>query len=132
VNSRRGGPRNRAGLSGFRILVRKLRERSNEIGRTGNVADSRDAVEPKAEGLVDEGESRHAIESEDNHRPGAAHGGNDTAELDDAAVAGTLDDPSAMQGDCGIDRIAAQRAQSRQSTIFVGAREPAVADHIRD
>jgi hypothetical protein len=37
-----------------------------------------------------------------------------------------------MHGDCGIDQIAAQRAQSRQSAIFVGAREPAVADHIRD
>jgi hypothetical protein len=62
----------------------------------------------------------------------AAHRIDDTAELDDAAVAGTLDDPSAMHGDCGIDQIASQRAQSRQCSIFVRARKSAIADHIRD
>jgi hypothetical protein len=37
-----------------------------------------------------------------------------------------------MHGDCGINQIAAQRAQSRQDSIFVRARQPAIADHIRD
>ena len=53
-------------------------------------------------------------------------------ELDDAAVAGALDDAPMVHGDCGINQITAQRAQSRQSSIFVRAREPAVADHIRN
>ena len=54
-----------------------------------------------------------------------AHGIDDAAELDNAAVAGALDDPSAMHGNRGIDQIAAQRAQSGQSSIFVRAGEPA-------
>ena len=62
----------------------------------------------------------------------AAHRVDDAAELDDAAVAGPLDDAAMVHGDCGVDQVAAQRAQSRQSSIFVRAREPAVADHIRD
>ena len=62
----------------------------------------------------------------------AAHRVDDAAELDDAAVAGALDDAAMMHGDCGIDQIAAQRAQPRQGSIFVRAGEPAVADHIRD
>ena len=61
-----------------------------------------------------------------------AHRVDDAAELDDAAVAGALDDAATMHGDCGIDQIAAQRAQSRQGSIFVRARQPAIADHIRD
>jgi hypothetical protein len=56
----------------------------------------------------------------------------DAAELDDAAVAGALDDAAAMHGDCGVDQVAAQRAQSGQSSIFVHASESAIADHIRD
>jgi hypothetical protein len=54
------------------------------------------------------------------------------AELDDRTIAGALDDAAMVHGDCGINQIAAQRAQSRQSSIFVRAREPAVADHIRN
>ena len=37
-----------------------------------------------------------------------------------------------MNGDCGINQIAAQRAQSRQGSIFVRASQPAITDHIRD
>ena len=40
----------------------------------------------------------------------AAHGVNDAAELNDAAVAGALDNPSVMHGDRGVNHIAAQRA----------------------
>ena len=66
------------------------------------------------------------------HFDRAAHRVDHAAELDDAAVAGALDDAAVMDGDCRIDQIAAQRAQSRQSPIFVRAGEPAVADDIRD
>jgi hypothetical protein len=66
------------------------------------------------------------------HFEGAAHRVNDATELDDAAVASPLDDAAMMHGDCGINQIAAQRAQSRQSSIFIRTREPAIADHIRD
>ena len=54
------------------------------------------------------------------------------AELDDASVAGALDDPAVVDGDCGIDQIAAQRPQPRKNPILVRAREPAVADNIGD
>ncbi len=66
------------------------------------------------------------------HFDGAAHRVDDAAELDDAAVAGAFDDPAVMNGDCGINQIAAQRAQSRQGSIFVRASQPAITDHIRD
>jgi hypothetical protein len=41
--------------------------------------------------------------------------------VDDAAVAGALDDAAVVHGDRGIDQIATQRAQSRQRSIFVRA-----------
>ena len=62
----------------------------------------------------------------------ATHRVNDAAELDDAAVAGALDDAAVMHGDCGIDQVASQRAQSGQSSIFVDTSESAIADHVRD
>ena len=66
------------------------------------------------------------------HFERAAYRVDDAAELDDAAVAGALDDAAMVHGDCGINQIAAQRAQSRQGSIFVRASQPAIADHIRD
>ena len=77
-------------------------------------------------------DARVALDHGVLHFDCTAHRVNDAAELDDAAVAGALDDAAMMDGDCRIDQIAAQRAQSRQSPIFVRAGEPAVADHIRD
>ena len=62
----------------------------------------------------------------------ATHRVNDTAELDDAAVAGALDDAAVMHGDRGIDQVAAQCPEPRQSAILVRSREPAITDHIRD
>jgi len=62
----------------------------------------------------------------------AAHRVDDVAKLDDAAIAGALDDAAMMHGDCGIDQIAAHGAQSRQSSIFVRTREPAIADDVGD
>ena len=66
------------------------------------------------------------------HFDGAAHGVDDAAELDEAAVAGALDDAPVMHGDGRIDQIAAQRPQPRQRAILVRAGEPAVADHVGD
>jgi hypothetical protein len=54
------------------------------------------------------------------------------AELDDRAVAGPLDDAALVNGEGGIDQIAAQRSQARERALFVRAREPAVTDHVRD
>ena len=66
------------------------------------------------------------------HLDRAAHGVDHAAELDEAAVAGALDDAPVMRVDGGIDQIAAQPPQPRQRAILVRAREPAVADHVRD
>ena len=66
------------------------------------------------------------------HLDRAAHGVDDAAELDDRAVAGALDDAAVMDGDGGIDEIAAQGPEARERAILVRAREPAVADDVRD
>ena len=60
----------------------------------------------------------------------AAHRVDDAAELDDAAVAGALDDAAMMHGDCGVNQIASERAQSRQGSIFVCSGKPRIADHV--
>ena len=88
-------------------------------------------ADPKFDALVQR-DPRVALDHSVLHFDCAAHRVDDAAELDDAAVAGALDDAAMVHGDCGIDQIAAQRAQPRQSSIFVRACEPAVADHIRD
>ena len=62
----------------------------------------------------------------------AAHRVDDAAKLDDAAIAGALNDAAVVHGDRGVNQIAAQRAQSRQGSIFVRASQPAITDHIRD
>src|SRR5208337_4784179 len=54
------------------------------------------------------------------------------AELDEAAVPGALDHATMMHGDGWIDKVAAQRPESRQNAILVRSREPAVADNVRD
>ena len=66
------------------------------------------------------------------HFDRAAHGVDHAAKLDEASVAGALDDATVMHGDGGIDQIAAQRPEPRQNAILVRAREPAVADHVGD
>ncbi len=62
----------------------------------------------------------------------AAHRVDHAAELDEATVAGALDDAPMVHGDGRIDEVAAQRPEPRQRAVLVGAREPAVADHVRD
>jgi len=66
------------------------------------------------------------------HFDGAAHGVYHAAELDEAAVAGTLDNAPAMHGNGGVDQIAAQPPQTRTRPVFVRAREPAVAYNVRN
>ena len=66
------------------------------------------------------------------HFDRAAHRVDDAAKLDDAAVAGALDDTAVMGGDGGVDKVAAQAAQARERAILVGARKPRVADDIRN
>ena len=66
------------------------------------------------------------------HLDCAAHRVDHAAELDDAAVAGALDDAAVMQGDGRVDQVAAQRPQPRERAILVRSGEPAVANNIRD
>ena len=44
----------------------------------------------------------------------SAHRVDHAAELDDAAIAGPLDDATVMGGDGGVDEITAQAAQTRE------------------
>ena len=60
----------------------------------------------------------------------AAHGVDDAAKFDNGAVARALDHPAAMDGDRRLDQVAPERAQTRQDTILVGARQPREADDI--
>ena len=77
-------------------------------------------------------QARVALDEAVLHFDRATHGVDHAAELDEAAVAGALDDPPAMRGDGGVDQIAAQPPQARQGAILVRASQPAVADHIGD
>src|ERR1700689_3342192 len=65
------------------------------------------------------------------HRNGRADGLDHAAKLGDEPIASALDYPPMMDGDGGIDQLRAQRAQPRQSSVLVRAREPAVADDVR-
>ncbi len=65
------------------------------------------------------------------HLDRAAHGIDHAAELDQRAVAGALHHAAMVGRDGGIDQVAAQGAQPRQGAFFLGAGEPAVADHVR-
>ena len=77
-------------------------------------------------------QARVALDHAVLHLDRAAHGVDHAAELDEDAVAGPLDDAPVMRGDGGVDEVAAQPSQTRQGAILVRAREPAVADDIRD
>ena len=64
------------------------------------------------------------------HFDRAAHRIDHAAELDDRAVAGALDHPAFVNGDGGIDQIAAQRPEPREGAVLVGAGETRKADHV--
>ena len=78
------------------------------------------------------GQARIALDRAGLDFDRAAHRIDDAAELDDDAVPGALDGAATMDGDCWINQIAARRAQSRQRSIFVRTREPAIADDVGD
>ena len=59
------------------------------------------------------------------HLDGATHCVDDAAKLDEAAVAGSLDDAPMMGVDRGVDQIAAQASEPRQRAILVRAGESA-------
>ena len=69
-----------------------------------------------------------------DHRPldfnGAVHRVDDAAELDDAAIAGALDDAAMVHGDSRIDQVASERPQPRQNPVLVGPGKPRIADHV--
>ena len=50
------------------------------------------------------------------HFDRAAHRVDNAAELDDAAVAGALDDTAMVHGDCGINQVTTERPQPRQES----------------
>jgi hypothetical protein len=88
-----------------------------------------------ADAELDAALGRHAGVALDHavlYLDGATHGVDHAAELDEAAVAGALDDAPAMRGDRGVDQIAAQPPQPRQGAILIRASEPTVADNIGD
>ena len=94
-----------------------------------------DVAEMDADAEFDAALGRHAGVALDHavlHFDRAAHGVDHAAELDEAAVAGALDDAPVMGGDGGIDQVAAQPPEPRQRAILVRAGEPAVADHVGD
>ena len=88
-----------------------------------------------ADAELDAALGRHAgvaLDEAGLHLDGAAHGVDHAAELDEASVAGSLDDTPVMRVDRGIDQIAAQPPEARQRSVLVRACEPAVPDDIRD
>jgi hypothetical protein len=78
------------------------------------------------------GGTRVALDEAVLHLDGAADGVDNAAELDEAAVTGALDDAPVMRVDRGIDQIAPQPTEPRQSAILVRAGKPAVADDVRN
>jgi hypothetical protein len=62
---------------------------------------------------------------------GAPHGVDSASKLDDAAVAGALDDAAIVDGDSRVDEVAAERPKSRQNAILVCAGKPAISHHVR-
>ena len=94
-----------------------------------------DVAQMNAEAKEDAPVLRHfdiALDHRALHFDREAHGIDDAAELDDAAVAGALDDAAMMHGDERVDQVAAKRPEPRQNSIFVRAGKSAIADHIRD
>ena len=86
-------------------------------------------ADPKFDALVGR-DLRVALD----HRPldfnGAVHRVDHTAEFDDAAVAGALDDAPMVDGDGRVDQVATKRPQAREDSIFVRAGKPRVADDV--
>ena len=69
-----------------------------------------------------------------DHRPldfnGAVHCVDHAAKLDDAAVAGALDDAAVMHRDGRVDQVAAKGPKASEDSILIGASESTVADDV--
>jgi hypothetical protein len=52
------------------------------------------------------------------------------AEFDNASVTRALDDAAVMDRNCRVDQIAAERSESSEDAVFVGAGQPRVADDV--
>ena len=66
------------------------------------------------------------------HLDRAAHRIDHAPKLNEAAIAGALDDTPMMRGDCGIDQLSAQRPEPRKRSLLVRLGEPAITDDIGD
>jgi hypothetical protein len=64
------------------------------------------------------------------HLDRTAHRVDDTAELGKEAVAGSLDDATAMLGDFGITELTANRPQRRERALLIFAHQPRIAGNI--
>ena len=94
-----------------------------------------DVAEMNADAELDAALGRQAGVALDQavlHFDRAAHRVDHAAKLDEAAVAGALDDPPVMRGDGGVDQVAAEPPKARERAILVRSREPAIADDIGD
>jgi hypothetical protein len=64
------------------------------------------------------------------HLDGAAHGVNDTGEFDQEAVAGRLDDATAVLSDLGIAELSADCPQCGERALLIFAHQPRIAGNI--
>ena len=60
----------------------------------------------------------------------AAHRVDDAAKLGEYPVAHPFHDAPVVNRKGGIDKVAAQRPQTREGAVFVGARKSAVTNHV--
>ena len=64
------------------------------------------------------------------HLDGTAHGVDHTGEFNKEAVAGRLDDATAVLGDFGIAELSADRAQCGERALLILAHRPRIAGNI--
>jgi len=64
------------------------------------------------------------------HRDGAAHRVDDAGKFHQQAVAGGLDDATAVFGNLRIEELAAQRFEAFVSALLIGAHQPRIAGDI--
>jgi hypothetical protein len=63
---------------------------------------------------------------------GTADRFNHTPEFNDNTVAGSFDDPAAVNGDRWINQVAAERPQAREDPILIRSCEPTESHDVRD
>jgi hypothetical protein len=64
------------------------------------------------------------------HLDGAANGIDDTAEFQEQAVTGCLDDATVMARERRLDQLVQQRLEPRDRAFLIGGNESAVAGHV--